>query len=849
MKKVRHLFEQFRPNHYKLDIDPDKQAMTFTGIVKISGKKAGRPAKRLTLHAKDLKINSVNLVLIDRSGKREINIERVVLHKAYDELRLHTNELLYPGEYEVEINFSGQITRAMNGLYPCFYKHNEQEEIILATQFESHHAREVFPCLDEPEAKAVFELTLHAFKNEVVLANTEPKITRDKEDKVVITFNPTPKMSTYLLAFVIGKVNYLEGQTKSGVRVRTYASPDIINHTKFALDTAIKCLDLYNDYFAIDYPLSKCDLVALPDFASGAMENWGLITFREQALVVDSHHTSLGMKQYVANVVAHELTHQWFGNLVTMKWWNDLWLNESFASLMSYLAVDKIFPEWQVWNQFIVEEQSQALKLDSLANTHPINVKINHPDEIRTIFDNISYEKGASVLLMLMRFLGQDDFRTGLTMYLKTHSYENSVSKDLWQSWEEVTHKPIADFMNAWTTQPGYPIVTAEVKGKKVSFLQQRFYLNPRADKENSIWPIPLFPNSELTNATLEKSKLSSVISETKPPLIINHGRSAFFRVIYNSEHIDTLKKSIKNKELNELDRQGILADSFDAAKAGFQSVVESLNLLDAYDDEDNLLVWDIIGANLAGIRTVMDNDHLRDLINPSIHKLIKKQYTRLGWSEKAMDSSFDILMRPLILGLATSSELPESLSKVKDIYASSNKKAISPNIRGVVYTTIARHGGATEFNELLKMHNETNNSEEKVTLAAALTNFKQPELIERSLGTITSKDVRLQDVAYWVSYSFANRYAKELTWQWLKTHWDWLEKNLGNDLSFYMMPRYAAKAFSDESFIPEFSTFFEAHMSESFKRTVAQAIETITWQSQWKKRDLNKLIKYYSKA
>lgn len=771
MKKVRRLFEQFQPNNYDLDINPDKEKMEFSGKVKISGKKTGRPSKRLTLHAKDLKISKVRLILEDRSGEREITIERSVLHKSYDELRLHADELLYPGNYHLEIEFNAKITRSMNGLYPCFYKTDDdsKEEIILATQFESHHAREVFPCIDEPEAKAVFNLTLHSPKDEVVLANTEAKSSKEEGTKVITSFNPTPKMSTYLLAFVIGKLKRLEGKTKAGVIVRTYASPNIIKHTQFALDTAISCLDLYNDYFSIDYPLNKCDLVALPDFASGAMENWGLITFREQALVVDPKQTSLGMKQYVANVVAHELTHQWFGNLVTMKWWNDLWLNESFASLMSYLAVDKIFPEWKVWTQFIVEEQSQALKLDSLEYTHPINVKINHPDEIRTIFDNISYEKGASVLLMLMRYLGQDDFRSGLTTYLKRHSYENCESKDLWQAWEEVTNKPIADFMNAWTTQPGYPLVIAEEKENTVDIVQQRFYLNPIAAREENIWPIPLFPNKELSSATFGKNKQSFQLTDSKIPLIINHDRHAFIRVIYSNKNIEQLKTSIVKGDVGELDRQGILADSFEASKAGFQSVVESLNLLRAYENEDNLLVWDIIAANLGSIRAVMDDDHLRDLMNPMIQKLIKKQYERLGWQEKKTDSHFDILMRPLILGLATSSELPEALSKANEIYASRNKTIISPDIRGVIYTTIARHGGETEFKDLLKMHNDTYNSEEKITLAAAMTNFKQPELIERSLQIITSEDVRLQDVAYWVSYSFANRYAKQMTWHWLK--------------------------------------------------------------------------------
>lgn len=846
MNKVRRLYEQFQPEHYTLWLEPDKKNMKFSGRVSIKGRKTGRPAKRLTLHAKDFKITGVKVTLKDRSGEREIKIVRTVLQKSYDELRLHADELLYPGEYIIELSFEGKITRPMNGLYPCFYKQENQEEIILATQFESHHAREVFPCIDEPEAKAIFEMTLVSPEGELVLANTPAASIDTLEGKVTTRFEPSPKMSTYLLAFVIGKLEYLEKKTMSGIVVRSYATPENIKHTDFALDVAVKCLDFYNEYFGIDYPLTKCDFVALPDFASGAMENWGLITFREQALIVDDANTSLGMKQYVANVVAHELTHQWFGNLVTMKWWNDLWLNESFASLMSYLAVDKLFPEWQVWTQFIVDEQNAALKLDSLQHTHPIIVAINHPDEIRTIFDNISYEKGASVLYMLMRFLGQDDFRKGLEHYLKKHSYGNTESHDLWIAWEQVADKPIADFMDAWTKQAGYPLLSVIVNDDNISLTQDRFYLNPKAEKEVPIWPVPLFPNIQLSDSVIGKKTNRLSFKPAAKPLVINSARPAFCRVIYDEKHVEQLKQAIKTGVIEELDRQGLISDSFEAAKAGYQSVTESLNLLEAYSDEDNVVVWDMISVNLGSIRGVMDDEELRDAMNPSIQKLIKKQYDRLGWDGKKDDSHFDKLLRPVILGLATASEEVNALNEAKKRFADRNKAAIHPDIRGIVYTTIARHGDKTEFDELLAMHNASNNSEERISLAAAITNFKQPELIGRSLEQITTENVRLQDAAYWISYSFANRYAREQTWQWLKSNWNWLKENLGGDLSFYMMPRYAARAFSDDSFLPEFKAFFEEHMSGGFVRTLNQAVETITWQSDWKRRDHEKLRRFY---
>ncbi len=852
---VRRLYDQFEPHSYQLQLNPDKDKMRFEGKLELVGRKSGRPSKRIMLHAQRLKIKSARLFVKNHDALKEIALSRIAVHQGYEELRLHSSSLLYPGEYTIQLEYSGRITRPMEGLYPCFYDtaDSKKQEIILATQFESHHAREVFPCIDEPEAKAVFNLSLITGRGNTVLANTELIETKDyatgfKE----FIFAPTPKMSTYLLAFVIGKLDYLETTTKAGVRVRTYSRPDLIKNTSFALETASRCLDFYNQYFSIDYPLSKCDLVALPDFASGAMENWGLVTFREQGLIVDPANTSLNMKQYVANVIAHELTHQWFGNLVTMRWWNDLWLNESFASLMSYVAVDALFPEWKVWVQFIVDEQATALKIDSLEYTHPVNVAIHHPDEIRSIFDNISYEKGASVLYMLMRYLGDEDFKKGLQIYLKKHSYSNTESSDLWQAWEETAGKPVANFMTDWTTQSGYPLLKATFSKDRLQLSQSRFYLSPKAKHQETTWPLPLNSNPKLGLAMLSKTEqlINIKLANNKQPLVLNQGRSGFYRVIYDDRQLHILMDLISQLKLDPLDRLGLLSDYFEAAKAGLISTDAALKLLNSYLHENNVVVWEIIASNLARVRsTLIDtNEPLREAMNPSVHKLIAEQYTRLGWDEKKEDSHFDKLLRPLILGLATMSNEPDALSQVRSRFSNRTKVTIHPDIRSLIYQTIAKKGGAKEFNLFLEMHNNSDSSEERLALASALTNFKQPELIARSLDLITSDAVRLQDVAYWVSYSFANRFAKDLSWQWLKQHWGWLEKNLGSDLSFSRMPNYVARGINDFSFLKDFEEFFNKHLTPSFKRPFNQALETITWQALWKERDAAKIAAFYLK-
>ncbi len=848
-KKVTRLFSQFQPEKYALTLHPDRDKLTFTGSVVIEGKKVGRPSKRLTLHQKDLVITKAEIIKHQRSGDSEISISRINAHKSFDEVRLHSAEMIYPGQYTLKIQFKGTITRQMNGIYPCSFTFKGVPKILIATQFESHHAREAFPCIDEPEAKATFDLTLTSPVGDTVIANTPVKTQKVNKGLQETTFETTPKMSTYLLAFVFGKLGYTEATTKDGVKVRVYATPDNVPFTKFALSCAVKSLEFYNKYFDIPYPLEKCDLIALPDFASGAMENWGCITFREQALLVDPKNTSLHLKQYVANVVAHELTHQWFGNLVTMRWWTDLWLNESFASWMSYLAVDHLFPEWQVWVQFIVEEQGLALKQDALENTHPIEVTVHHPDEIRTIFDAISYEKGASVLLMLHKYLGDEAFRDGLRVYLKKHAYSNTDTVDLWNALESVSKSPVTKFMESWTSLSGYPILTSTLKNGELTISQERFYLNPAAEKDKTIWPVPLLPNTPLELDTLDKVSAKTKTS-VKQPLLLNHDRSGFYRAIYDPEHLTQLVESIKAGDVNELDRLGLLNDSFEAAKAGYGRSIDTLKLLEAYRNESSAVVWDIIVGGLGSIRLVMDDDTIRNGLKPFIRELTKAQLTRLGWKEKKSDSHFDKLLRPTILGLASFGEDEAVVAEAKKLFKNMEKpEDIHPDIRGVVYGTISRIGTSKDFDKMLAMHNESTNSEERVTLASALTNFRQSELTKRALAMITSDDVRLQDVSYWIAYSFMNRHAKMDTWDWLKKNWDWLNENLGNDLSFFRMPVYAGRVFSDESFLPEFKEFFYSHMSTAFERPLKQAIETIEWHAAWKNRDLSSLQNYFKES
>jgi|AntRauTorcE11897_2_1112592.scaffolds.fasta_scaffold00030_74 puromycin-sensitive aminopeptidase len=857
-KQVKHLLAYFQPKHYDLRLNLNKTDMAFGGEVSVTGKKVGRPTKRITLHQSGLQVHKATIVKSDKSSTQTIPVTRIVNQNSFDEVRLHTDEQMYPGNYTIELEFSGKITQQMNGVYPCNFTHEGKKKQLLATQFESHHAREVFPCVDEPAAKATFGLTLGTDTGEIVLSNTPVQTQTTEGNNLITQFEKTPIMSTYLLAFVVGEMDYKETKTNAGVVIRGYTTPDNVAYVEFALDVAKQCIEFYDEYFAISYPLEKCDLIALPDFSSGAMENWGCITFREQTLLVDPAHTALSTKQYVAMVVAHELAHQWFGNLVTMRWWTDLWLNEGFASWVEFLAIDKLFPSWDMWTQFTSSEQQQAMRLDTLEHTHPVEVPVNSPDEIRTIFDAISYSKGASVIHMLHEYLGPDDFRTGLQYYLKTHAYSNTDTVDLWQALEDSSHKPVRAFMHDWTSQSGYPVVRATVDLPNVSLRQHRFMTNQtKGEISKTLWPIPLLI-PELSDADTLKYKSAELTYTTDEVFKLNRGQSGFYRTVYNNSHLHVLGDYIKKGRLKPLDRIGILADAFEAARYGYIDTTETITLLESFFEEDNYAVWEIITSWIGSLRLVMNDETLREAIKPFVRALIASQLKRLGWEQKDSDSHFDRLLRPIIIGMAASADESWVVEKCQELFASiedvndlradlgsvpSSKKIkrgfIHPDLRGAVFGTVAKRGDKKTFDKLVRLHNKAHLSDEKITLAAAITSFRQPELVSESLDMIRSSQVRLQDVSYWIIYSFMNRHAKQQTWQWLQSNWSWLEDNFSNDLSFYRMPIYVARAFSDESFRPEFETFFTEKMSGGLDRSYNQSLEMLDWQTAWKKRSL----------
>lgn len=841
MSNIRQLHEVFSPQTYNLNLTTHRTERRFEGIVHIDGTTTAQ-TDTIVLHAKELTISEATIDGLPATWKAE----------RFDGLRLTTGKPLQPGKHEVTITFSGVITDPMNGLYPCYFKLEGKDEELLATQFESHHAREVFPCIDEPAAKAIFNLSLTTENNVTVIANTPVKNQTEAESRLTTIFEPTPIMSTYLLAWVIGKLDYLEAKTKAGVLVRTYATPGKAEKTRFALETAVRTLDFYNHYFAIDYPLAKCDMVALPDFSSGAMENWGCITYREAALLVDEH-TPAGTKQYVAMVVAHELAHQWFGNLVTMQWWNDLWLNESFASWIEYLALDELFPKWQAWTQFYDSETAHALDRDSLANVQKVRQDVDDPEEIRTLFDPaIVYAKGAALLHMLHAYLGADNFRDGLRIYLKRHQYANAEADDLWTALSEVSNKDVSAFMQPWILQPGHPVLSIETDSSQLTLRQRRFYGNPKEanQQDQTVWPLPLLTQPVLSQELLTTPQ-TTVPSPTEKPILFNQGRTGFYLTAYSPAELEQLANQVREGQLETLDRLGLLNEAYDLARAGQQSTLQMLTLLEAYKDESSEPVWGAIASALSALRVLVNEDGaLKPSLQRFVGQLTRQQFDRLGWERKPGEAYFDELLRPTIIALTCYSETPEVIEHAKKLFAqASTPEDIMADVRTSVLATNAKFGGQAAFDKLLGWHEQTSSAQIRTQLTAGLAAVRDEEHIAQLLAMLTTKAVKLQDLFYWYIYLIRSHRGRKLTWQWMQDNWSWIEKNFGNDMHFGDFPRYAAGAFSTQAELEAYRAYFMPLADNpALGRDIKQGLEAIEARVLWRERDLAEVTAYLKK-
>ena len=830
MTTVPRLIKTFTPNHYSLSVDLSGAAdYVFSGTVSIQGKSP--QTGKILLHAKDLAIQSATI-----DGK-SADFE----HGKFDELTIGDDSTAI-GPHNIVITFSGKITDAMHGLYPCYYEHDGVKKQLFATQFESHHAREVFPCIDEPEAKATFDVTLTTTPGITVLGNQPVKWQREKDEKLVTTFETTPRMSSYLLAFVVGDLHKKTALTKRGVEVSVWAtpaqSPDTLD---FGLDIATRSIDFFEEYFGIDYPLPKSDHVALPDFSSGAMENWGLITYRESCLLADQL-TPESSKRFIATVIAHELSHQWFGNLVTMQWWNDLWLNESFANFMEYIAIDALEPEWRMWEDFATNEVTAALRRDSLDGVQSVKTDVNHPDEISALFDGaIVYAKGGRLLRMVRQLIGDEAFRSGLKTYFETFAYQNTVGNDLWQALENASGQPILKLMNEWISQPGLPVVSVEQTDNGTTIGQERFFIGDHAE-DSTVWPIPLFANQP-SIASILSDRTETV--EHSGQIILNQDLSAHFVTRYDDRSRANLLELASSDQVPTLDKICLLQDTPLLVRAGYISSAELLPLARAFGGEQNEKVYSMAIAALNELRKFTDNDpDLKKSLKLISREIAKPTYELLGWDEVDGESNDERERRSIALSLTLYGEDPEAIAEAKRRF-DDGPESISPEIRSIVLSSVVRHHESPNMIEqLISLYSSTSSNDLKLDITLGLTATKSPETISRILGMMkNSKIVRPQDTSRWFIYLIRNSDARSMAWQWLQENWTWVSETFGGDKSYDEFVRYAAGALLTRQELEEYKSFFTPMLSQpSLTRVIEMGIREIAGRVELIERDYDQV-------
>ena len=616
---------------------------------------------------------------------------------------------------QLEMKFIGDLNDKMAGFYRSTYKNHDGTQGILATtQMEPTDARRAFPCFDEPALKAEFTITLIADKKLTCLSNMDVASEIDLDGgKKAVKFNKSPRMSTYLVAFIVGELNYIE-TTEFRLPIRVYAPPNQdIEHGRFSLDLAARTLAFYEKQFASEFPLPKMDMIAIPDFSAGAMENWGLITYRVVDLLFDEKTSGASTKERVAEVVQHELAHQWFGNLVTMDFWDGLWLNEGFATWMSWYSCNTFYPEWKVWESYVTDTLQGALSLDSLRSSHPVEVPVKRADEVNQIFDAISYSKGSCVLRMISKYVGEEKFIEGIRKYLKKHAYGNTQTSDLWQALSDASGKDIGKVMDVWTKQVGYPVVTVTENEKDNTIHVKQNRLLRTADvkkEEDHIYPVFLGLRSK--NGVDEQLELSTRENSFKVPDLdffkLNADHTSLYRTSYTPARLEKLGKAAKDGRLSTEDRAGMLADAGALAASGYQKTSGVLNLLKGFDSEKEFVVWSEILGRLGAIQGawVFEDKKIRDGLESFQRDLVSDRAHKAGWEFKESDDHIQQQFKGMLFGsagMAGDKKIIDAAKAMFKRFAEGDKSAIHPNIRGSVFGMALKYGGKEEVSSVTR--------------------------------------------------------------------------------------------------------------------------------------------------
>lgn len=841
------------PKNYALRLQPDLAKFTFQGSQEIT-LDVKEETQTVILNCADIKVLGAKFG--DAAAELSYNEED-------EKLTLAFPTKIPVGTGTLSMSFTGELNDKMKGFYRSKYTTPGGEERYGAvTQFEATDARRAFPCWDEPAVKATFDVTLVVPKDRVALSNMpvkcEAAMDGDSNLKVV-QYERTPIMSTYLLAFVVGEYDFIEDKDSDGVLVRVYTPVGKGEQGRFALEVAVKTLPFYKDYFQIAYPLPKMDLIAIADFAAGAMENWGLVTYRETALLIDPDNSSSSTRQWVALVVGHEIAHQWFGNLVTMEWWTHLWLNEGFASWIEYLCVDHCFPEYDIWTQFVSSDFTKAMELDALRNSHPIEVPVGHPSEVDEIFDAISYSKGASVIRMLHDYIGDKDFRTGMHQYICKWNYKNAQTPDLWKALEGPSGKPVGDVMKTWTSQMGFPVLKVSQRqdgtNRVLTVTQEKFCADGKRPDGDFKWMVPAgictasSPNKPVLTFMLDKETAEVTVPNVKPGdwVKLNSGTVGFFRTRYDSDMLDLLLPAVRNKTLPPRDRLGLQNDLFALARAGVAPTVDFLKLAMAYKDEDNYTVWSDLSSNLSSLSVILQYTEYYNNYQAYIRDLFKPIGAKLGWKPKPKEGHLDALLRSLVIGRLGRNGDPEYIKEAQARFEKhfDESETLPADFRGPVYTTVLTHGNEELFEKMLKLIERSDMQEEKVRIMRSLGAVKDEKLIQRVLEFAMSEQVRSQDAVFVVAGVTGSVLGREKAWKFVQQRWEEFLTRYKGGFLLSRLVKSTAESFITEERALEVEAFYEKNPAQAAERTIQQAIENIRLNAQQLKRDSEAMQAY----
>ena len=815
------------PRRYELRIEPDLDAATFSGEEDVAVEVV-TATDRIVLNAADLEVGEV---WVETGGGRV----QATASTEGERLSLALASELAPGEAIVHVSFRGVLNDKLKGFYrSTFVDEAGVERVIGTTQMEPADARLAFPCWDEPDLKAVFAVTLVVADGLLAISNAAERSREATGDgRVAVTFNDTIPISTYLVAFVVGPLEATEAVDVDGTPLRVVHVPGRGHLTPYALEIGAFCLRWFSDYYAIPYPGDKCDLVALPDFAAGAMENLGAITFREALLLVDPAAVTQGELTRVADVVAHELAHMWFGDLVTMRWWNGLWLNEAFATFMELASVDDFRPDWQRWASFTLE-RAAAFGVDALEATRPIEFPVASPEDAEGMFDVLTYQKGASVLRMLEQYLGTDRFRSGIRLYLSSRAYGNAETTDLWDAIEEATGDPVRRIMDTWIFQGGYPLVRVSADGDEVTLTQQRFRFStsatPVADSGegggDASWSVPIVvrTGATTTKVLLEGASTTVTLEGSSERLLVNAGGHGFYRVSYTPALLESLRGRLG--DLQPVERALLVEDTWSSVLAGSTPASALLDLASGFATETDPTVWAVLAGALTGIDKVLDGD-ARQALQAFVRTLVAPALEHLGWEPVAGEDDLTRQARGTVLTtLGVLGADPGVRARARETHEAyvADPGSVDPNVAGAVVSILAASGTEDDHATFLERFKTSTSPQESLRYLYGLAGFPQAELADRTMAMTLSGDIRTQNAPFVLLLLLANREVNEQTWEFVKGEWDTiLERFPDNSISRFLG---GITNLTTPELVADVAAFLGSHPVPQGSRTVEQHLE-----------------------